>query len=419
MKLTLNKRDIYQVALLAIIFIALDIAYVDMIQTHFSYMGFNQTSTSLFFQSSCYLLSVVLSFLVVILANQILDKFFLIFILLFMTYPSIILFKNGASFFNIVVCHVLFLLFIGAVIYSNTSVRLPRFKINGLKTGTILLLTAIIGVIPFFLIYKFNINFQNLLLENIYETRAAQKEGSNLVTAYLYSPMSKIVIPFGLIYFIYKKKRIPLMIFGMLGIYFFLIGAHKSVLFGNLLCVGIYFLNKNFIIDYFLYAILSAILIGFAFYYFSENIFITSLILRRVFFLPALLDTFYFEFFKDLKMMYSHSFLEGLVPNKLGDTTPALKIGDRYFNGSNANNGLISDGFMNLGYVGIGLNFFIVATFYTLIRSLRLKNLYIGIPFLFFFNVVSSAPLTVLLTHGGIFFLILSTFLSETKTSPT
>ena len=49
MKLTINKRDIYQVALLAIIFIALDIAYVDMIQTHFSYMGFNQTSTSLFF----------------------------------------------------------------------------------------------------------------------------------------------------------------------------------------------------------------------------------------------------------------------------------------------------------------------------------------------------------------------------------
>ena len=241
MKLTINKRDIYQVALLAIIFIALDIAYVDMIQTHFSYMGFNQTSTSLFFQSSCYLLSVVLSFLVVILANQILDKFFLIFILLFMTYPSIILFKNGASSFNIVVCHVLFLLFIGAVIYSNTIVRLPRFKIKGFKTGTILLLTAIIGVIPFFLIYKFNVNFQNLLLENIYETRAAQKEGSNLVTAYLYSPMSKIVIPFGLIYFIYKKKRIPLMIFGMLGIYFFLIGAHKSVLFETFYVLGFIF----------------------------------------------------------------------------------------------------------------------------------------------------------------------------------
>ena len=149
-----------------------------------------------------------------------------------MTYPSIILFKNGASSFNIVVCHVLFLLFIGAVIYSNTIVRLPRFKIKGFKTGTILLLTAIIGVIPFFLIYKFNVNFQNLLLENIYETRAAQKEGSNLVTAYLYSPMSKIIIPFGLIYFIYKKKRIPLMIFGMLGIYFFLLG-HINLFFSE------------------------------------------------------------------------------------------------------------------------------------------------------------------------------------------
>ena len=140
------------------------------------------------------------------------------------------------------------------------------------------------------------------------------------------------------------------MIFGMLGIYFFLIGAHKSVLFGNLLCVGIYFLNKKFFVDYFIYTILGVISICLGLYYFSENIFVASLIIRRVFFLPALLDTFYFEFFEDLKMMYSHSFLEWLVPNKLGDTTPTIKIGEIYFNnGANANNGLISDGFMNFG----------------------------------------------------------------------
>ena len=76
------------------------------------------------------------------------------------------------------------------------------------------------------------------------------------------------------------------------------------------------------------------------------------------------------EFFEDLKMMYSHSFLEWLIPNKLGDTTPTIKIGEVYFNnGANANNGLISDGFMNFGYAGIGLNFIIVAGFYTFIRS--------------------------------------------------
>ena len=105
-----------------------------------------------------------------------------------MTYPSIILFKNGVIF-NIE--KYLFLLFIGAVIYLNTIVRLPRFKIKGFKTGTILLMTNNWGN-SIFLGHIYN--FFQLLLENIYETRAAQKEGSNLVTAYLYSPMSKIVI---------------------------------------------------------------------------------------------------------------------------------------------------------------------------------------------------------------------------------
>jgi hypothetical protein len=415
MTLAINKKDIYRVALLSVIFMFLDIAYVEVVKPYFYYMGFEHTSTSLFIQIGCYLFSLVLSFLTFRLTNQILDKVFLLFILLFLTFPTIILFKNGGSSLKIVISHVLFFVFMGALIYSNTKFRLPRLKIKGINTGNILLLTLIAGAIPFYLTYKFNVDFQNLLLENVYESRAAQKEGSNVFTAYLYSPISKVVIPFGLIYFMDRKKSLPLLIFVLLGVYFFLIGAHKSVLFGNLFCVVLYYLNKKYFINYFLYTILGAILVGLVLFYFSGNIFVSSLITRRVFFVPALLDTFYFEVFKDLKMMYSHSFLEGLIPNKLGDTTPALKVGERYFNGANANNGLISDGYSNFGYAGIGLNFLIVGVFYVFIRSLKLKHIYIGIPFLFFFNILSSAPLTLLLTHGGVFFVLYSILLKDTK----
>lgn len=415
MTLAINKKDTYFVTLLSFIFICLDLSYVDVIEPYFNYMGFKQKNISLLIQSCCYLLSIILSFLVFKLSKQILDRVFLLFILLFLTFPSIILFKNGGSTLNIVISQVLFILFIGCLISFDIKFRLPRLKIKGVNSGNILLFTVLIGSTPFLLTYKFNVDFQNLLLENIYETRAAQKEGSNILTAYLYSPMSKIVIPFGLIYFIDTKKRTPLLIFVILGIYFFLVGAHKAVLFGNLFCVMLYYFNSNYFIDYFLYLILGVILIGASLYFFSGNIFFSSLIIRRAFFLPALLDTFYFEFFKDIKMMYSHSFLEGLITNKLGNSSPAIIVGEKYLNGANANNGLISDGYLNFGYVGIALNFLIVGVFYVFIRSLKLKPIYIGVPFLFFFNILSSAPLTVLLTHGGAFFIIYSFFLNNVK----
>lgn len=415
MKLTLDKKSLYQVFVGSIIFFGLDISYLKIIQPSFEYYGFYYIDTNLLFEVCCYLLSFILLLLAFISKDKLLDKFFLIFILLFLTFPSIILFKSGGAPRNIVISHLLFFFFVKTLIYFDVKFRLPKLKIKNLNSGSILFLTILISSIPFFILYKFNLNLDNLFLEDVYETRKVQGEKGNIITSHLYSPISKIIVPFGLIYFLEKKKTIFFMVFVLFGVYFYLIGAHKTVLIGNIICVFFYTINKKYFIDYLLYIIIGVLFLVFGIYYIYDDIFFSSLVIRRVFFIPALLDIYYFDFFKDLKMVYSHSILESFIPNKLGGSIPAAEIGYKYFSGGNANNGLISDGFMNLGYLGITLNFFIIGLFYILIRSLKLKNIYIGIPYLFFFSIVSSAPLTILLTHGGIFFILFSLLMYDTR----
>ena len=77
----------------------------------------------------------------------------------------------------------------------------------------------------------------------------------------------------------------------------------------------------------------------------------------------------------------------------------------------NANNGLISDGYMNLGVIGILLNLILFSSIMTFIKSLNINMKFYGIIFLFIFSVVSSPLSTIMVTHGGFFLLIILNFM--------
>ena len=76
----------------------------------------------------------------------------------------------------------------------------------------------------------------------------------------------------------------------------------------------------------------------------------------------------------------------------------------------NANNGLISDGYMNLGVVGILLNLILFSCIMTFIKSLNISMKFYGIVFLFIFSVLSSPLSTIMVTHGGFILLIILNF---------
>ncbi|WP_276168602.1 hypothetical protein [Zobellia alginiliquefaciens] len=102
------------------------------------------------------------------------------------------------------------------------------------------------------------------------------------------------------------------------------------------------------------------------------------------------------------------------------DVTHAHLIGEAYFNSPNmdANNGLISDGFMNWGTWGVLINCFIVSFYFMVLNSLRIPAKYFGLYLLIIFSFISSSTPTVMLTHGGLALLIISIFiLNESKSA--
>ena len=144
-------------------------------------------------------------------------------------------------------------------------------------------------------------------------------------------------------------------------------------------------------------------------YFISGNYYISSLVVRRVFFIPALLDTYYFDFFKDKPIYWSASFLSPFIDYPY-DLNPPHLIASHYFNKPemSSNNGIISDGYTNFGWIGILVNIGIVSTIFSMINSLNINHKFFGLFFVFFITLLSSALPTVLITHGGIILILVS-----------
>ncbi len=146
-------------------------------------------------------------------------------------------------------------------------------------------------------------------------------------------------------------------------------------------------------------------------YFMNNNNMFKSMFVRRVFFVPSLLNEYYFDFFKNSHTYLSQSIFSGLFDYKF-DVNPPHLIADVYFHKPkmSANNGLISDSFMNFGYWGVVLYSFIFSIIFAFMNSLKLNPKYFGLFIFYMFTFISSAFLTVILTHG-FFIVILSAFI--------
>ena len=93
-------------------------------------------------------------------------------------------------------------------------------------------------------------------------------------------------------------------------------------------------------------------------------------------------------------------------------------IGEVYFNRADmsANNGLVSEGYMNFGTWGVLLNIVIVSAYFAVLNSLKIPTKYFGLFVLTMFSFLSSSVFTVLLTHGAFALLLVALFLLNDKT---
>ena len=394
------------------IFIFMIYGYISFIFPVFAYSGFRYEPSLIRILESLILFVVTLIFINFKYMSKFMYAVNMI-VFLFMSMPNYVLYM----FMDIsrMIPYSYFIMHIVLILLSLSKINFKSYLLKPEFETKTMIAIVIIMLIPFVLTYGTHLNFKVLLFQDIYKVRRYVTAHTNVLTTYFYSWLTNAAIPFLVVYgYVNKNKKI--IVFGIFSmLYLYILAAHKSIFFSLLLLL---FLNlfkgyekKIFV----LYLIIAMVLLfGIIMFDFKDNIMISSMFLRRVFFLPSLLNHYYFEFFNNNFLYLSHSIFKHFMDYPY-TMVPSHVIGDVYFHNPDmgANNGLISDGYMNFGYIGIFINIFIFGFIMKFLESININELLFPLLYYFIFALNSSAMLTVLLTHGLILFLIMVLFFNK------
>lgn len=349
-------------------------------------------------------------------------KFIFIVLSLFfalLTIPSLIAYTSGDIYqHRIMVYHQVF--FFGLLLFSKIKINFNRVPVmNKAQALYLLILITTIGVLPYLLVYGPHINLKNLVLVDVYRTRGIMGELSNPYFGYTYSIFTKIIIPLIIVFSLELKKKLWIVVGILYLILFYLFGAHKSVYAGILVVIVFYRFSYSqsvkYIIKFSVFALVVCLLLALANYDYPW-----ILTFRRVHFIPTLLDICYTDFFDAQHLYWSESIFKKFIEYPY-DVRHTNLIGEVYFNrpDMSANNGLVSDGFMNFGSIGVGINVFLISIYFMVLNSLKIPAKYFGLFVLVIFSFISSSLFTVFLTHGALALLLVAIFLLNDKTRAT
>ncbi len=333
-----------------------------------------------------------------------------------LTVPSLIAFTSAGMYpTKLMLYHQVFFY----VIFGLSKIQMDFSKIpviNKTQSLYLLLFVTTLGVIPYLIVYGPYINLKNLLLLDVYQTRSTMGSLSNPYFGYTYSVFTKIVIPLIIVFGLELKKKLWVLVGVLYLILFYLFGAHKTVYVGLLVVLVFYRFSYaqsvKLIVKYSGIGIILFLALASLGYDYPW-----ILSFRRVHFIPTLLDICYLDFFHDNYLYWSDSILKSFVEYPY-DIRATNLIGEVYFNrpDMSANNGLVSEGYMNLGGWGVLINIFIVSAYFAILNSLKIPAKYFGLFVLTMFSFLSSSVFTVLLTHGAFALLLVAIFLLNDKT---
>ncbi|WP_282160170.1 hypothetical protein [Ulvibacterium marinum] len=325
----------------------------------------------------------------------------LILILIFFVIPSGLLYASN----EIIPEKIFFLnnlLFYSICFFLKINWKINTPILNKGQAAKVLLIITAIGVIPFIYLYGPYIDLSNLLLINIYKTRAlVEMNIQNSYTAYTYSWYSKIILPVILVFFIYFRSRTGLIVSFAFLLFFYLCGAHKTVFLGTIAILVFYkfgYLKKTFLLVSFLCIVG---VMGLLFRYIFEWDYFATLTLHRIFMLNALLDYCFFDFFNNNPIYWSDSFMASFIEYPY-DILPSNLIGREYLNNAKmyANTGIIANGYKNAGITGTLINIFIVSVFLSFMNSFKISPKFFGLFLLLMFTFTNASLAGSILTHG-------------------
>lgn len=306
------------------------------------------------------------------------------------------------------------------VIYSARL--FPGIRFRYIKQGNKIMIffgSLLVLFVLALMIKNGGLNYFNLDLTRVYEYRGEVSRVINMgILGYLNTWVFKVINPALMVWALLRNKKKLLILFISIQVLFFGISSHKSVLFYPFLILGVYYLfNSRYykkITSYMFLGLSFLVIICGLFAIWWEQIWPATLFIRRVFYVPALLNFTYYEVFSQLGHVYlSNSIFALLVDYPFSyDYTRIISLHLFGHPNTNCNNGFLATSYMHFGLGGVVVYSVIVGLLLWMVDSLSFKRLpvwvAISISIVPFFSLFTSADLTTaLLTHGIMVVLIL------------
>ena len=274
----------------------------------------------------------------------------------------------------------------------------PPFRIPNLGRNTLFIdvVTFIFIVVIFFLsgyYAHFRLHFS---LMDVYDLRTeARGYDIPVILGYIHSAAAK-VLPLLLIFYIGQKKKVIVLFIIMAILLSFGVNGMKSTFLNLFFCLGLYYLHSKCLLSKLSIGLLSLCIIALFEFSFMGSYFISDILIRRILYIPSLLDTYYYNYTLEHGPLYFNA-----IVNKMDI---AYVIGSFWRTSRTcANNGLFSDAYVNLGVFGVFIYPFIYTIFFKYAESIFRGKDY-GITFyaafIVTYNMISSFFTVCLLTHG-------------------
>ncbi|MCK5846068.1 MAG: oligosaccharide repeat unit polymerase [Bacteroidales bacterium] len=345
-------------------------------------------------------------------------------VLIMQYYSSAVLFAYCLDIsFGVVLQNVILLAILFFGDFIDFKISLPSISLkNNYKT---FLIFSVILFVPFIYYYWQFISLADLFLnkDDIYKTRDLFRSINVPFLGYLISPLSRVIFPIMMVYAIRSRKYYLFIIAAMSIAYLFLCSATKSVLIGGILTAFFYYGNEwKDKFKLFSGLIITLLIVSFIASYFFQFKDITDAFVRRVFFVPPYFDNIYHSYFGSNYTYWGHSPFGMHLHNVdyMNGKGVSMFIGEDilHFDGLNANTGIITEGFLSFGYIGVAVHSIAFLGVIAYLKNLNLSPHYFGILFAYIFYLNSSLLSTLLVTHGLLFLLIVFTlFLRDSKDS--
>lgn len=382
--------------------------YVYIIKDVYAYMGFEGEIRGykiligwLFFLPMLYL------------GSRIREAFFfsiwhIVFVLYY--YGQIIFYQYGEGSLKPVIANTIFLTVLFLASFFKWNFKIYHLKGKLLR---ILILVSFLLFIPIFIKYLPYVNFRNLLLTDIYETRFFFREFNDPYFGYIRAPLSRVVLPTFLIISIIQRKVWLAVLSGAMILFIFLAGALKSIFIGMIAAVFFYwgkrYIDKVYLL---LYLFLGLSILGLGFFLINGNVFFVNSFVRRIMFVPPMIDNHYYILFENNLLYWSHNPIGALFFDYPLDRAPNMYVGEVSMEkeGVSANVGLVTEGFISLHFLGVFLHSLFAGLVFIILKQIKIKPVFFGIVFVYIYYLNTSFLTVLLLTHGLLFFLLFAYF---------